>query len=543
MSGYGATNTATFNDTFHVSDNVAIITPENNVQVTYRELSHMTGHFQTLFNDSASPLYNVVGRQSTVAISMPNSLEFVVAFLGATMDAKIGAPLNPNYKEKEFNFYLNDLKSRVIVMPKGTVTQKNTAEIVKSAKKFQCFIVELYFNPERFIVEYDIYTPKDNYNKRIYTSKHKPKFMNHDPVKFPGFARSSDVAMILHTSGTTSLPKTVPLLHLNIVRSTLNIAKTYKLTSQDRSYVVMPLFHVHGLIGVLLSSFRVQGSCVIPLKFSPKTFWSHFVNTHCNWFSCVPTNSMIMLNVPKPTPFPKIRFIRSCSSALAPAIFHKLESEFQAPVLEAYAMTEASHQMTSNNLPPGKRKPGTVGQPQGVEFVILDVYDKILPQGSIGEVSIRGENVTLGYKNNDKANEENFTKRLNYFRTGDQGFFDPEGFLVLTGRIKELINRGGEKISPIELDGVMLSHPNVDEAVSFGVDDDVYGQVVQAAVVLKPNTKLNSQELVKFMSDKVAKFKIPVKIYFVEKLPKTATGKIQRRIIAQTFAGSKKSKL
>lgn len=199
--------------------------------------------------------------------------------------------------------------------------------------------------------------------------------------------------------------------------------------------------------------------------------------------------------------------------------------------------------MTSNNLPPGKRKPGTVGQPQGVEVVILDDNDKILPQGSIGEVSIRGENVTLGYKNNDKANEENFTKRLNYFRTGDQGFFDPEGFLVLTGRIKELINRGGEKISPIELDGVMLSHPNVDEAVSFGVDDDVYGQVVQAAVVLKPNTKLNSQELVKFMSDKVAKFKIPVKIYFVEKLPKTATGKIQRRIIAQTFAGSKKSKL
>lgn len=543
MSNFGATNTASFNDTFQVSDNIAIVTPENNVQVTYRELSHMVGHFQTMFNDSLSPLYNIVGRQSTIAISMPNSLEFVVAFLGSTMDAKIGAPLNPNYKEKEFNFYLNDLKSRVIVVPKGTASQRNTAEIVKAAKKFQCFIVELTFNPKRFIVEYDIYTPKDNYSKCIYTSQNRPKFINQDPVRFPGFARSSDIAMILHTSGTTSLPKTVPLLHLNIVRSTLNIANTYKLSNKDRSYVVMPLFHVHGLIGVLLSSFRAQGSCVIPSRFSPKTFWSHFVDTSCNWFSCVPTISMIMLNVPKPTPFPNIRFIRSCSSALAPATFHRLESEFQTPVLEAYAMTEASHQMTSNNLPPGKRKPGTVGQPQGVEVVILSDDDKILPQGSIGEVSIRGENVTLGYKNNDKANKENFTKRLNYFRTGDQGFFDPEGFLVLTGRIKELINRGGEKISPIELDGVMLSHPNIDEAVSFGVDDDMYGQVVQAAVVLKPNTKLNSQELTKFMSDRVSKFKIPVKIYFVEKLPKTATGKIQRRIIAQTFAGPKKSKL
>lgn len=547
MSAFGATNTASFNDTFRVSDNVAIIVPETNVQVTYRELSHMIGHFQTLFNDTVSPLYNVVGRQSTVAISMPNSLEFVVAFLGATMDAKIGAPLNPKYKEKEFNFYLNDLKSKIIVVPKGTVKQSRgsePAEIIKSAQKFKCFVVEAYFNPERFIVEYDIYTPRDNYSKRIYTSERRPKFINHDPVKFPGFARSSDVAMILHTSGTTSLPKTVPLLHLNIVRSTLNISKTYKLSDKDRSYVVMPLFHVHGLIGVLLSSFRVQGSVVIPSRFSPKFFWSHFIDTNCNWFSCVPTISMIMLNVPKPTPFPKIRFIRSCSSALAPAIFHKLETEFQAPVLEAYAMTEASHQMTSNNLPPGKRKPGTVGQPQGVEVVILDDNDNILKQGSIGEVSIRGENVTLGYKNNEKANKENFTKRLNYFRTGDQGYFDPEGFLVLTGRIKELINRGGEKISPIELDGVMLSHPNVDEAVSFGVDDDVYGQVVQAAVVLKPNTKLNYEELVKFMSDKVSKFKIPVKVYFVDKLPKTATGKIQRRIIAQTFAGNnKKSKL
>lgn len=543
MSVLGNTNPASFNGTFRVSDNVAVVIPETNVQVTYRELSNMVGHFQTLFNDSISPLYNVVGRQSTVAISMPNSLEFVVAFLGSTMDAKIGAPLNPKYKEKEFNFYLNDLKSRVIVVPKGTVNQRNTPEIIKSASKFQCFIVELYFNPQRFIVEYDVYTHKDNYSKCIYTSKNRPKFINHDPLRFPGFARSSDVALILHTSGTTSLPKTVPLLHLNIVRSTLNISRTYKLTENDRSYVVMPLFHVHGLIGVLLSSFRVQGSVVIPSRFSPKVFWSHFVDTNCNWFSCVPTISMIMLNVPKPDPFPKIRFIRSCSSALAPAIFHKLEKEFQTPVLEAYAMTEAAHQMTSNNLPPGKRKPGTVGQPQGVEVVILDEKDNILPQGSIGEVSIRGENVTLGYKNNEKANKENFTKRFNYFRTGDQGYFDSEGFLVLTGRIKELINRGGEKISPIELDSVMLSHPNVDEAVSFGVADDVYGQVVQAAVVLKPNTSLNYQELTKFMSDKVAKFKIPVKIYFVDKLPKTATGKIQRRIIAQTFSEPKKSKL
>lgn len=535
--------TASFNDTFKVSDNVAVVIPETGVEVTYRDLSHQVGHFQTLFQDPRSPLYDVVLRQSTVAISMSNGLEFIIAFLGATLDSKIGAPLNPRYKSEEFNFYLNDLQSKVIVVSKGTVGQDKQAEIVKSAKKFDCFIVELYFNKDRFRAEYDVYSPNDNYRKSVFTSLDNAAFVNNDPVRFPGFARSSDVALILHTSGTTSKPKTVPLLHLNIVRSTFNIANTYKLTDTDRSYVVMPLFHVHGLIGVLLSTFRTQGSVVVPEKFSAKKFWDEFVTYKANWFSCVPTISMIMLNMPRPAQLPRIRFIRSCSSALAPSTFHKLEAEFKAPVLEAYAMTEASHQMTSNNLPPKKRKPGTVGQPQGVQVVILDDKDRVLPQGQVGEVSIRGENVTLGYAHNEKANEENFTKRENFFRTGDQGFFDPEGFLVLTGRIKELINRGGEKISPIELDGIMLSHPKVDEAVAFGAPDETYGQVVQAVVVPKKGQKITYEELAKFITERVAKFKVPIKIYFTDVLPKTATGKTQRRIIASTFAGPKKSKL
>lgn len=535
--------TASFNDTFKVSDNVAVVIPETGVEVTYRDLSHQVGHFQTLFQDPQSPLYDVILRQSTVAISMRNGLEFIVAFLGATMDSKIGAPLNPNYKSEEFNFYLNDLQSKVIVVSKGTVKQEKEAEIVKSARKFGCYIVELYFNKDRFRAEYDVYSPDDNYNKVVFSSLKNALFINNDPVHFPGFARSSDVALILHTSGTTSKPKTVPLLHLNIVRSTYNISRTYKLVDTDRSYVVMPLFHVHGLIGVLLSTFRTQGSVIVPEKFSAKKFWDEFITFKANWFSCVPTISMIMLNMPRPSQMPRIRFIRSCSSALAPATFHKLETEFRAPVLEAYAMTEASHQMTSNDLPPKKRKPGTVGRPQGVEVVILNENDKVLKPGQIGEISIRGENVTLGYAHNEKANEENFTKRENYFRTGDQGYFDPEGFVVLTGRIKELINRGGEKISPIELDGIMLSHPKVDEAVAFGVSDETYGQVVQAVVVLKKGEKLTYEELAKFISERAAKFKVPSKIYFTDVLPKTATGKIQRRVIASTFAGKNKSKL
>lgn len=341
------TTTASFNDTFKVSDNVAVIVPETGIQVTYRDLSHITGHFQTLFRSPESPLYDIVGRQSSVAIAMPNGLEFIAAFLGTTTDAKIAAPLNPNYKEKEFNFYLNDLKAKVICVPRGTTKKTPKAEVIKSAIGFKCFIAELHFDPKRFRVEYELYSPNDNYSKIVYSSQNNSVFVNH-AEQFPGFARSSDVALILHTSGTTSTPKTVPLLHLNIVRSTLNIANTYKLSPKDRSYIVMPLFHVHGLIGVLLSTFRTQGSVVVPARFSAKKFWDDFVSTQCNWFSCVPTISMIMLNVPKPNPMPHIRFIRSCSSALAPTTFSKLEKEFGAPVLEAYAMTEAS--FSSNDL-------------------------------------------------------------------------------------------------------------------------------------------------------------------------------------------------
>ncbi|AQZ17864.1 PCS60 (YBR222C) [Zygosaccharomyces parabailii] len=533
---------SSFNETFLVSDNVAVIVPETGVQVTYRELSHQVGHFQALFHDSESPLYNIVGRQSSIAISIRNGLEFIVSFLGVTMDGKVGAPLNSNYREQEFNFYLEDLKAKVVIVPRGTVKQKSKAEIIKSAQKFEIYVVEVFFNPKRFRVEYEVYSPSDNYSKVQYSSLNNALFVNLDDKHFPGFARSFDVALVLHTSGTTSRPKTVPLLHSNIVKSTENISNTYKLTENDRSYVVMPLFHVHGLIGALLSTFRMQGSVVVPEKFSAKKFWEQFVKYGCNWFSCVPTISMIMLAMPKPQPLPHIRFIRSCSSSLAPTTFHKLEQEFQAPVLEAYAMTEAAHQMTSNNLPPGKRKPGTVGQPQGVEVVILDDKDSKLPQGQIGEVSIRGENVTPGYANNEKANLENFTRKEHYFRTGDQGYFDQEGFLVLTGRIKELINRGGEKISPIELDGAMLSHPAVKEAVAYGIPDEKYGQAVNAAIVLQPGKHLTAKELSDFLKQKVSSFKVPVKFNFTDQLPKTATGKIQRRIIAEVFS-KKQSKL
>jgi acyl-CoA synthetase (AMP-forming)/AMP-acid ligase II len=287
-----------------------------------------------------------------------------------------------------------------------------------------------------------------------------------------------------------------------------NIQSTYALSPTDRTMLVMPLFHVHGLLAGLLAPLHTGGSMVVPAKFSASDFWRDFVTHKANWYTAVPTIHQILLKNPPPEPKPYIRFIRSCSSPLSPTVFAQLEEMLGAPVLEAYAMTEAAHQMTSNPLPPGTRKPGSVGIGQGVEMRILDGAGKELPRGAEGEICVRGENVTKGYLNNPAANESSYTPD-GFFRTGDQGRQDEDGYVIITGRIKELINKGGEKISPIELDNVMTRHPKIAEAVSFAVPDEVYGQDIGVALVLKSGERLNADEMKAWVGEKVAKFKIP----------------------------------
>ncbi len=296
----------------------------------------------------------------------------------------------------------------------------------------------------------------------------------------------------------------------------------------------MPLFHVHGLIGAALSTLLTGGRVVIPPRFSASRFWDDQRSYGATWYSAVPTIHQILLMRADSdgAPAESFRFIRSCSAALAPSVFGDLETRFGAPVLEAYGMTEASHQMSSNQLPPGQRAPGTVGTGTGVEISIMDEAGVLLGLDTSGEVVIRGPNVTHGYHNNPEANAEAFTN--GWFRTGDQGFLDDGRVLTLTGRIKELINRGGEKISPLEVDAVLLQHPCVAEAVCFGVPDVKYGEAVQAAVVL--SSEGSEAEIRSFCGGHLAEFKVPDRVYLVDSLPRTATGKIQRRHVAAEFA-------
>jgi acyl-CoA synthetase (AMP-forming)/AMP-acid ligase II len=343
---------------------------------------------------------------------------------------------------------------------------------------------------------------------------------------------AEDVGLVLHTSGTTSRPKKVPLLNENLTTSVANIIATYELGPEDVSLCIMPLFHVHGLVASALATFGSGGTVVAPEHFSPLGFWSLMQAHRPTWFTASPTpHQLVLARLPedRPAGTERLRFVRSCSSALSPAQMAVMEQRFGVPVLEAYGMTEASHQMSSNPLPPAPRYAGSVGRGTGVEIAIFDDSGASLPAGAAGEVVIRGRNVMHGYENNPQANADAFVD--GWFRTGDQGTLDAAGYLRLISRIKELINRGGEKIAPREIDEVLEGHPAVKEAVAFGVPHPTWGEEVAAAVVL--TAPATEKELLAYCRERLADFKVPKRLHFVESIPRTPTGKVQRRFVAE----------
>ena len=304
----------------------------------------------------------------------------------------------------------------------------------------------------------------------------------------------------------------------------------------------MPLFHIHGLIAAVLSSLLGGGSVFCCPPFSGRAFFDWMVEGRPSWYTAVPSMHQIILGQAEQHADSmkgmQLRFIRSSSSSLPPTVMAELEAAFGAPVIESYGMTEAAHQMTSNPLPPGIRKPGTVGVPAGPEVSVMNAAGDLLPAGSTGEIVIRGPNVTSGYENNLEANAEAFTH--GWLRTGDQGVMDTDGYLTITGRLKEIINRGGEKISPREIDEVLLTHPAIAQVVTFAMPDDVLGEEVAVAVVLQPGADADPEDIRAYAAERLARFKVPKQIKIVDEIPKGATGKIQRIGMAQRLgiAGS-----
>jgi len=348
--------------------------------------------------------------------------------------------------------------------------------------------------------------------------------------------QGNGIALYLHTSGTTGKPKAVPLRHSNLLNGARNVAQTYALEPKDRTYLLQVLFHIHGIVAALLAPLSTRGSIVIPPngKVDASRAWTDFRDTGCSWVTGTPSILQALLAAPCPDPIPQIRFIRSCSSPLLPTVFSALRSRFGCPVIEAYAMTEASHQMCSNRL--DLFASGTVGPEAGnAKICIWDGGNIACQLGVEGEVSVSGENVMGGYEGvSPEKNEEAFWRGVDergneatWFRTGDRGVLSTDGHrrLTLIGRLSEMVNRGGEKISPVEVDeAIMLASDDVKEAASFSVPDDFYGQEIEAAVVLSQGSKLDEAALQNLLEKRLAKFKIPKRIHFCEgTIPKGKT--------------------
>jgi oxalate---CoA ligase len=346
----------------------------------------------------------------------------------------------------------------------------------------------------------------------------------------PGPAEPGDTSMVLHTSGTTSRPKIVPLSQANLAASAQHIARTLAFTAADRGLNIMPLFHIHGLIAGVLTPLSAGSFVFCTPGFNALKFFGWMDECAPTWYTAVPTmHQAIVARAAKNTEViarHPLRFVRSSSSSMPPQVIAELEAAFGAALIESYGMTEATHQMASNPLPPAVRKPGSVGIAAGPEVAVMDEAGALLPRGATGEIVIRGPNVTAGYESNAKANAEAFTN--GWFRTGDQGVMDDEGYLSITGRLKEIINRGGEKVSPREIDEILMDHPAVAQVVCFGMPHAKLGEEVAAAVVLREGAASSERELQAFVSGRAAEFKVPKRILILDEIPRGATGKLQR---------------
>jgi acyl-CoA synthetase (AMP-forming)/AMP-acid ligase II len=452
-----------------------------------------------------------IGRGERVAIVLPNGPEMAACFISCASGVA-SAPLNPAYRADEFEFYLSDLRAKALIVERGSVSPA-----VEVAKKLGVRVVELVPMPEQgagsFTLDVGAETAAAN----------------------GGYAEAGDESMVLHTSGTTSRPKIVPLSQANLAASAQNIRNTLRFTSADCGLNIMPLFHIHGLIAGVLAPLAAGSQVFCTPGFNALKFFAWMDEARPTWYTAVPTmHQAILTRASKNVDVIKrhpLRFIRSSSSSMPPQVIKELEETFGAPLIESYGMTEACHQMASNPLPPAVRKPGSVGIAAGPEVRIMGEDGSLLPAGEIGEIVIRGPNVTRGYEANPKANAEAFTN--GWFRTGDQGVMDDEGYVSLTGRLKEIINRGGEKVSPREVDEILMDHPAVAQVVCFGMPHAKLGEEVAAAVVLREGQAATERELQEFVGKRAAEFKVPKKILFMEEIPKGATGKLQRIGLAQ----------
>ncbi len=489
-------------------DSPAIVSADGAV-LRYGELGALVGRTRSELSTLG------IGRSSCVALVAANGPVAATGFL-ALASAATCAPLNPGFIEDDFRFYLEDLRAAALVVEAG-----GHGAAIAAAQSLQIPVIRLV--PEGGAGNFRIEGSSEGDGTAEATQLEE--------------IAADDIALVLHTSGTTGRPKIVPIRHDSIVLSAEQTAASLALTPVDHNLNMMPLFHVHGLIGVLMSSIATGAATIATPGFDAASF-AHWVRElDPSWMSAVPTIHQAVLRVADGDRElggdAGFRLIRSCSAALPPSVMAGLEAVFGCPVIEAYGMTEAAHQISTNALPPGARKPGTVGRAAGPEIAIMNEGGDLLGEGDEGEIVLKGDQIMRGYENNPEANSSALSN--GWFRTGDLGRIDADGYVTITGRIKEVINRGGEKIMPREIDEAILTHPDVAQAVTFPMSHPTLGEVPVAAIVLKKEAAATRADISAHAAARLSAFKVPHRIVFVDEIPKGPTGKVQRLGLAEAL--------
>lgn len=462
---------------------------------TFGDMAHAAfGIAEKLRAHSVRPRYGIV---------MANGPLFTLSILGATC-AGTAVPLNPAYQRDEFIRYFRRLRASCVLV------DCHRPEAESAAQELSIPVIRITGT------ECGDFTKTGN---------------DPDP---------NQTALVLMTSGSTGEPKLVPLSHRNLCVSAAQVAESVGLTESDVCLSMWELHHIGGLVDLLLAPIISGGSIIATPGFNTALFFRCLREFQPTWFQAVPTALHDMMSAWKkyemPTPDHSLRFLRSVAAKLPENLQVQLEDAFHVPVIQTFGMTEAGPLITSTRLPPAVSKRGSVGTSCGNEIRVLGGSGRELPAGEQGEIAIRGENVFAGYEGEDEENRARF--RNGWFLTGDLGFLDEDGHLYLTGRSKQLINRGGEKINPLEVESTLSEHPQVAEAAAFAVEHRSLGEDVAAAVVLKPGATCTAADLKSFVMERLASFKVPHQILFLDRLPLTGIGKLNRPELANIAKAS-----
>jgi acyl-CoA synthetase (AMP-forming)/AMP-acid ligase II len=484
-------------------DDIWLVTPETDTSFSWKETEQRAETIACYLQGAE------LSKGASVAVAAPNGAAASFAFLGIVFGGFRATPLNLVAGVKALSFVLNHSKAEMILCADDcrALVDQAVAGLVETGKTA----------PR--IISMDIDDGPRWAETKIIPAK---------PIELHAPSPNT-IGLLMYTSGTTGVPKGVLLSHANLIAAGANVMDAHKLTRADAGMCILPIYHINGLCVTVMGTLVSSSSLVMPRRFSARHFWAQMRSFNCSWFSAVPTLFAYLLNddaIPS-LDLERLRFARSASAPLPPEIHRQFEERFSIPIIETMGLTETGAQILSNPLPPEIRKIGSPGIAYGNEIIVGDEKQNPVPPNKEGEILVRGCNVMQGYLDRPEETAKTITKD-GWLRTGDLGRMDEDGFIFVSGRIKELIIKGGENIAPREIDEALLEHYAVLEAAAFPRACKDYGQRVEACVRLKTGHNVGENELREFCKGLIGAYKTPDHIYFLDDLPKGPSGKVQR---------------